>query len=90
MLALERYPHLLLLHLDANYPTYRWDIGRVMALADGRESGWVRKSMLVTAWQSAGPALDVSTSTLFAMAKSSKVANQCACRRSTLKRKMRS
>ena len=35
-------------------------MGRVTALLDGTDSGWVQKSMLVTAWQSAGPALDVS------------------------------
>lgn len=60
LLALENYPHLLLLHLDANYPTHKWDMGRVTALLDESNSGWVQKSMLVTAWQSAGPALDVS------------------------------
>lgn len=60
LLALENYPHLLLLHLDANYPTHKWNMGRVTALLDGSSSGWVQKSMLVTAWQSAGPALDVS------------------------------
>lgn len=59
LLALENYPHLLLLHLDANYPTHRWDMGRATTLLEGRSSGWVQKSMLVTAWQSAGPALDV-------------------------------
>ena len=64
ILALEKNPQLLLLHLDANYPTHRWDMGRVMAFLDGKESGWVHKSMLVTAWQSAGPALDVSACTL--------------------------
>ncbi len=60
LLALQNYPHLLQLHLDANYPTHRWDKARVTAFLDGRGCGWVEKSMLVTAWQSAGPALDVS------------------------------
>lgn len=36
-------------------------MGRVRALLDGRDHGWIRKSMLVTAWQSAGPGLDVSS-----------------------------
>lgn len=58
LLALDNHPHLLLLHLDGDYPTHRWDLGGVRALLDGRHNGWVRKSMLVTAWQSAGPALD--------------------------------
>ncbi|KAF6231726.1 hypothetical protein HO173_010028 [Letharia columbiana] len=40
------------------YPTHRWNMGRVRALLDGRDHGWIRKSMLVTAWQSAGPGLD--------------------------------
>ena len=60
LLALERYPNLLLLHLDANYPTQRWNMSRVTALLDERESGWIQNSMLVTAWQSAGLALDVN------------------------------
>ena len=63
LVALENYPRLLLLHLDANYPTHRWNMGRVTDLLDGRNSGWVQKSMLVTAWQSAAPALDVSLCT---------------------------
>ena len=61
LLALEKYPRLLLLHLDANYPTQRWDMHRATALLDGRDGGWVRKSMLVVAWQTAGPALEVSS-----------------------------
>lgn len=34
------------------------DVGGVRALLDGRDNEWTRKSMLVTAWQCAGPALD--------------------------------
>ena len=60
LLSLEKYPHLLLLHLDANYPAQRWNMSRVTALLDERDSEWIQKSMLVTAWQSAGAALDVS------------------------------
>lgn len=33
----------------------------VSAILDGSKIGWAGKSMLVTAWQSAGLALDVST-----------------------------
>ena len=36
-------------------------MGGVRALLDGRDNEWTRKSMLVTAWQCAGPALDVSS-----------------------------
>ena len=61
LLALSKYPHLMLLHLDGNYPTRTWEMGGVRTILDGRDNGWVGKSMLVTAWQSAGPALDVST-----------------------------
>ncbi len=64
LLALENYPHLMLLHLDGNYPTQRWDMTRARALLDGKDNGWIGKSMLVTSWQSAGPALDVSSHVL--------------------------
>ena len=60
LIALEKYPSLMLLHLDSNYPTKRWSMSGVRALLDGRDNGWVHRSMLVTSWQSAGPALDVS------------------------------
>lgn len=59
-LALERYPRLLLLHLDLNYPVYRWNEKRVETILDGRERGWVEEGMLISSWQTAGPALDVS------------------------------
>ena len=35
-------------------------MGCARALLDRTDNGWVRMSMLVTSWQSAGPALDVS------------------------------
>ena len=60
-LALERHPRLLLLHLDLNYPVYRWDRKRVGTILEGRERGWVEEGMLISSWQTAGPALDVST-----------------------------
>lgn len=34
------------------------------ALLDGRENGWAERNMIITAWQSAGPARDVSESGL--------------------------
>ncbi|KAM0799577.1 hypothetical protein BDR22DRAFT_304780 [Usnea florida] len=60
LIALEKYPSLMLLHLDCNYPTKRWSMSGVRALLDRMDNGWVHRSMLVTCWQSAGPALDVS------------------------------
>ena len=59
MVAVERYPQLMLLHLDGNYPTQRWNMSRMRALSSGENRGWIGRSMLVTAWQSAGTALDV-------------------------------
>ncbi|KAL8693232.1 MAG: hypothetical protein Q9218_001905 [Villophora microphyllina] len=58
MTAFEEYPSLMLLHLDANFPLYRW---RKRRLGDGEgRSGltWRERSMLATAWQSAGAALE--------------------------------
>ena len=59
-LALERHPRLLLLHLDLNYPVYRWNQKRVRAILEGTDRGWVEEGMLISSWQTAGPALDVS------------------------------
>ena len=61
LLALDDYSHLMLLHLDGKHPTRRWDMAGVRAISDGRDDGWVGKSMIVTAWQSAGLALDLSS-----------------------------
>ena len=60
LIALERHPTLLLLHLDANYPTARWTRGKAEAMLKG-ERNWVCDGMLVSAWQTAGTALDVSS-----------------------------
>ncbi|KAI4202301.1 MAG: hypothetical protein LQ350_002685 [Teloschistes chrysophthalmus] len=58
MNALEDYPSLMLLHLDANFPLYRWKKRRIGG-GEGRSAlTWTEKSMLATAWQSAGAALD--------------------------------
>lgn len=59
-LALEKHPRLLLLHLDLNYPVYRWNQKRIGTILEGRERGWVEEGMLISSWQTAGPALDVN------------------------------
>lgn len=58
---LERYPRLLQLHLDANYPTrgfLAWRLEQMKAAAFARS--WTLQSMLVCSWLTAQPALDVS------------------------------
>jgi hypothetical protein len=69
ILALERYPLLLRLHLHANFPSERFDAWSVarMNSAFRRETfpHWRLTSMLVASWMTATPALDVSSSTRF-------------------------
>ncbi|KPI38351.1 uncharacterized protein AB675_12057 [Cyphellophora attinorum] len=62
ILALERYPLLLRLHLHANFPSERfdsWSVAR-MNSAFRRETfpHWRLTSMLVASWMTATPALD--------------------------------
>lgn len=57
--ALEDFPSLMLLHLDANFPLYRWR-KRVGESFSHTRLGWKERSMLVTAWQSARSAVEVS------------------------------
>ena len=59
-IALERHPALLLLYLDLNYSAVRWNRGRVEAMLDGYGRRCLDDSILISAWQTAGPALDVS------------------------------
>lgn len=64
ILALDRYPLLLRLHLHANFPSERfdsWSVAR-MKSAFRRETfpHWRLSSMLVASWMTATPALDVS------------------------------
>lgn len=59
MVALHDFPSLLLLHLDANFPLYRWRQKKWSGELDGKRLGWLERSMLVTAWQSAGAAVEV-------------------------------
>lgn len=59
--ALDRYPRLLQLHLDANFPHrgfYAWKPDRFRSQVFGQT--WVLRSMLVASWLTAANALDVS------------------------------
>lgn len=58
LIALERNPLLMQLHLDANYPSQ----GFLRRVPERDEVGrsWVLQSMLVVSWLSAQPALGVS------------------------------
>lgn len=61
-LSLDLYPAMLRLHLDANYPQKqfrRWETGK-MHSSIFRKSP-ILQSMLVVAWLTAQPALDVSS-----------------------------
>ena len=58
--SLERYPRLLQLHLDANFPARRFDRWPAESLRPAAfERSWEGRSMLVVAWLTAQPALDV-------------------------------
>lgn len=58
LIALERNPRLMQLHLDANYPSRGFLRGVPSSEEIGRS--WVLQSMLVVSWLSAQPALGVS------------------------------
>jgi hypothetical protein len=64
LLALDRYPLLLRLHLNANFPNERFDtytVERLRMAFQGRGFGaWTRHGMLLASWMTATPALDVS------------------------------
>jgi hypothetical protein len=66
LLALDRHPLLLRLHLNANFPDQRFDtytVERLQAEFRGRGlAAWPRHSMLLASWMTATPALDVSHS----------------------------
>jgi len=58
---LDRYPRLLQLHLDANYPTrgfLRYERNQLNSRYFGKS--WILQSMLICSWLTAQPALDVS------------------------------
>lgn len=60
--SLDRYPRLLRLHLDANFPHRGFDTWSAENLTSSvfRQS-WVLRSMLVASWLTAGRAMDVRT-----------------------------
>lgn len=61
LVSLDAFPALMRLHLDANYPRKNFRKWGVSAFSRERFAGsWVLKSMLVAAWLTAQPALDVS------------------------------
>ncbi|KAL2414708.1 hypothetical protein ABEF95_004765 [Exophiala dermatitidis] len=57
--SLDRYPRLLRLHLDANFPHRGFDTWSAENLSSAvfRQS-WVLRSMLVASWLTAGRAMD--------------------------------
>lgn len=55
--ALERYPTLMLLHMDANFPRHRGP--RSGAILEAASKSWILQSMLVVSWLTAQPALSV-------------------------------
>ena len=59
MVGLERFPSLMLMHLDANFPLHKWRTRTTEEGLQRRRFGWLERSMLVTAWQSAGPTVEV-------------------------------
>lgn len=63
VLAVERYPLLLRLHMHANFPSQRFDMWDVatMQTAFRREKfpRWQLTSMLLASWMTATPAMDV-------------------------------
>lgn len=59
-LMLERYPRLLQLHLDANFPTRKFLSWRPNQFRSSSFSeSWILQSMLVTSWLTALPAIEV-------------------------------
>lgn len=56
--AIGRFPGLMRLHLRANYPLKAWD--RILMGPDAVNRTWELQSMAIAAWESAGPALQVS------------------------------
>lgn len=62
LIALDRNPRLMQLHLDANYPDrgfLRFSDRQLRSEEFGRS--WILQSMLVCSWLTAQPALDVSS-----------------------------
>ena len=49
----------MIMHLDGNYPAHRWSLRRMRFILDSGKRSWAEEGMMVSAWQSAGTALDV-------------------------------
>lgn len=61
LLCLDRYPRLLRLHLQSNFPRQRFDLWEEPQFTSARfRQDWVLSSMLVASWMSAAPAIEVS------------------------------
>ena len=61
LLVLDAYPALMRLHLHANFPLKRFNHLPLRDCRSDRFRGrWIMENMLVVAWLTAGPALDVS------------------------------
>lgn len=59
--SIDRFPRLLQLHLDANFPHRgfdTWERNQFSSRTFG--SSWVLQSMLVASWLTANPAIEVS------------------------------
>jgi hypothetical protein len=58
--ALDRFPKLLQLHLDANFPHRGFDRwGRAQLSSDVFKKDWVMQSMLMASWMTANRAIEV-------------------------------
>ena len=78
LVSLDRYPRLLQLHLDANFPHRgfnSWTTESMRSATFARS--WVLRSMLVASWLTATRALDVSFTVLFT--KIEELTLPCAC-----------
>jgi hypothetical protein len=63
LIAVRRYPWILRLHLERQFPRKRFDLWSVERMrGEEFERSWVLSNMLVASWLSAGPALEVSRS----------------------------
>lgn len=58
--AVDKFPHLLRLHLDINFPHRgfdSWEATRFRSATFSRS--WVMQSMLIASWMTANPAIEV-------------------------------
>ena len=59
LLYLDRYPRLIQLHLDGNFPHEGFNRWSLDALRSSNFKSWRLRSMLTVAWMSAVPAIEV-------------------------------